>query len=157
MENNNYCDIQNQCKLLIQATNQYNQVVLQNQNLQKERTDLIKKILLLEKGRKFSYKNGLALNKELDEIIEQNKTLEEELEYLASFFDKSEVDIVNRLICYNRAVNAIRDIAASARADAGITDDYFKRNNYSQKQEQLKTLIQNFDKILKFCEVEKCN
>ena len=81
----------------------------------------------------------------------------EELDYLASFFDKSEVEIVNRLICYNRAVNAIRDIAASARADAGITDDYFKRNNCSQKQEQLKTLIQNFDKILKFCEVEKCN
>ena len=94
------------------------------------------------------------------QIYEDYKELQnkkEELDYLASFFDKSEVDIVNRLICYNRAVNAIRDIAASARADAGITDDYFKRNNYSQKQEQLKTLIQDFDKILKFCEVEKCN
>ena len=65
------------------------------------------------------------------------------------------IDYLNRLICYNRAVNAIRDIVASARADAGITDDYFKRNNYSQKQEQLKTLIQDFDKILKFCAVEK--
>lgn len=31
-----YCNVQENCKLLIQANNQYNKVVLQNQSLQKE-------------------------------------------------------------------------------------------------------------------------
>lgn len=76
MGKNNYCDIQENCKLLVTANNQYDKVVSQNRSLQGEL-----------------------------------KNAKEELEYLASFFNKDETEIVNRLLRYNRAINAIKEIA----------------------------------------------
>lgn len=42
MKNENYCHMQNECKLLKTVTNQYNEVVKQNKSLQKENTDIQK-------------------------------------------------------------------------------------------------------------------
>lgn len=60
----------------------------------------------------------LAANRQYKKVVEQNRSLQgelnntkEELEYLASFFNKDETAIVNRLLRYNRAINAIKEIA----------------------------------------------
>lgn len=39
-ENNQYCHMQNECKLLQSVNNQYNEVVKQNKSLQKENQDM---------------------------------------------------------------------------------------------------------------------
>ena len=60
----------------------------------------------------------LAANRQYKKVVEQNRSLQgelnnakEELEYLASFFNKDETAIVNRLLRYNRAINAIKEIS----------------------------------------------
>lgn len=60
----------------------------------------------------------LAANRQYKKVVEQNRSLQgelnnakEELEYLASFFNKDETAIVNRLLRYNRAIKAIKEIA----------------------------------------------
>lgn len=61
----------------------------------------------------------LAANRQYKKVVAQNRSLQgelnntkEELEYLASFFNKDETEIVNRLLRYNRAINAIKEIAS---------------------------------------------
>lgn len=60
----------------------------------------------------------VTANNQYDKVVNQNRSLQgelknakEELEYLASFFNKDETEIVNRLLRYNRAINAIQEIA----------------------------------------------
>lgn len=60
----------------------------------------------------------VTANNQYEKVVEQNRSLQgelkearEELEYLASFFNKDETAIVNRLLRYNRAINAIKEIA----------------------------------------------
>ena len=73
----------------------------------------------------------LAANRQYKKVVEQNRSLQgelnnvkEELEYLASFFNKDETAIVNRLLRYNRAINAIKEIADDAMQCEGIGCDY---------------------------------
>ena len=40
MKNENYCHMQNECKLLKTVNNQYNEVVKQNKSLQKENKEI---------------------------------------------------------------------------------------------------------------------
>lgn len=61
----------------------------------------------------------VTANNQYEKVVEQNRSLQgelkearEELEYLASFFNKDETAIVNRLLRYNRAINAIKEIAS---------------------------------------------
>lgn len=60
----------------------------------------------------------VTANNQYEKVVNQNRSLQgelknakEELEYLASFFNKDETAIVNRLLRYNRAINAIKEIA----------------------------------------------
>jgi len=73
----------------------------------------------------------LAANRQYKKVVAQNRSLQgelkearEELEYLASFFNKDETAIVNRLLRYNRAINAIKEIADDAMQCEGIGCDY---------------------------------
>lgn len=73
----------------------------------------------------------LAANRQYKKVVAQNRSLQgelnntkEELEYLASFFNKDETAIVNRLLRYNRAINAIKEIADDAMQCKGIGCDY---------------------------------
>ena len=73
----------------------------------------------------------VTANNQYEKVVEQNRSLQgelkearEELEYLASFFNKDETAIVNRLLRYNRAINAIKEIATDAMQCEGIGCDY---------------------------------
>lgn len=56
---------------------------------------------------------------------------------------------------YKQCLDEIEGICKKSWPDSGITIDYFKRNNYSWKQHQIRSLICRFEQIMRKIEEVK--
>ena len=61
----------------------------------------------------------IAANNQYNKVVKQNKSLQgelknakEELDNLVTFFTEDEISMINRLLRYNRAINAIKEIVS---------------------------------------------
>lgn len=79
----NYCDNQDCCKIVLQITNQYNQVVKQNQSLQSQ--------LLWQKGEMDKDNQYLIKLEEANMLLEQDvETLKRQVEALKERYEGNE-------------------------------------------------------------------
>lgn len=67
-----------------------------------------------------------------------------------TWYSKEEVE--KMVFDLKLVLKCIKEVASKAGSESGIPEDYFKRKNYSQKQEQIKTLINKFEQICELCD-----
>ena len=68
----------------------------------------------------------------------------------ATWYSKEEAEKI--IFDLKLVLKCVKEVASKAGSECGIADDYFKRKNYSQKQEQIKMLINKFEQICKLCD-----
>ena len=113
----------------------------QLKRLQVENEELKKEINL--------YKNSIvanhdrAIGKRFEEVLEENEKFKKELHSLNCDGKCSEEKQM-----YKQALEEIRGITENYFEECGVPDDYFKRNNYSWKQHQIKGLTCKLQQIL---------
>lgn len=98
------------------------------------------------------YEDIVNQNKQLHQLKQENEELKTQL------MQKDEVNIFFNTLDWNddpceicpqkHCLDEIEDICKKSWHDSGITIDYFKRNNYSWKQHQIRSLISRFEQIL---------
>lgn len=99
---------------------------------------IYKELSLLREHCKFIDETNKILNKQKESLLKEN-------EELRKYIDKAGiVGIIKVLKC----LDDIEDICKKSWHDSGITIDYFKRNNYSWKQHQIRSLISRFEQII---------
>lgn len=89
------------------------------------------------------------------EINAELKAENDELKYKAEFFENYNAAHINKITKLEQTLTDIKEIADKAEEQCAIPENYFKRNNVSWKQHQLKGLTCKFKQILqKISEVE---
>ena len=101
-------------------------------------TDYIKDDPELQKAVIEEFLNDIA------RLEEENERLKENLEDLIKDL-KVQNEIIGK---FEKALEEIREIAENYFEECGVPDDYFKRNNYSWKQHQIKGLTCKLQQIL---------
>lgn len=97
-----------------------------------------------------NWDNQERLQKQLKRLQAENEELKALCDTYFACYRAKHNDIEGNLFSYRKALEEIREIAENYFEECGVPDDYFKRNNYSWKQHQIKGLTcklqQIFDK-----------
>ncbi len=94
-------------------------------------------------------KNCYELQQQLDQLkieLEQEKNWHKTSDEIS----KANSEYTAKL---KQALTEIKEIAEKAAEESGVFKEYFKRNNYSWKQHQLRALTCKYNIILQKCEV----
>ena len=94
--------------------------------------------------------------KQLNQLEAENKKLKELVKTkIEDLCDSCGASSMMPMPCkvYEQALQEIKKIAKNAEEQCAIPENYFKRNNVSWKQHQLKGLTCKFKQILQKCEV----
>lgn len=81
------------------------------------------------------------------ELKKQINDAEKYIDELQDALRDMELEKENNKDQYRKALEEVREIANNFFEECGISDDYFKRNNYSWKQHQLKALTCKLQQI----------
>ena len=88
-----------------------------------------------------------------EKIKKLNEQLEEE--FIAQQY--GDMALFCKVEDYKQTLTEIKEIAEKAAEESGVFKEYFKRNNYSWKQHQLRALTCKYNIILQKCEVLDVN